>query len=736
MWWSLRQGHGSAAFQAIAREVQEQATRALLLFLSLMIGGSMIYITLIHSGHVDLRLVPVFVLGVLLSHQLFCLVEQKIVLAQVSFLIGLALFFSAVLVILRVPEIAFLFTLLPLLAALLSGWPAVLAVLVLTPLLFHGLTLGFGFENIPSSYISFLFFGGSLLGGAGLAVITPLMSIVQWSIEHYDNASRNLEEVRSQRLELKQIQDDLFLANKELSRLSSNLKVMTEKAEEARRAKEDFVASVSHELRTPLNMIIGYTDLMMKSPRSYGKALPSRLLADIASIQRNSEHLVDLINDVLDLSQIDAGRMALNRSWASIQQIVGTAVDAIQPLFQSKQLYLKQSLPDRDVLIFCDSIRIREVVLNLLSNAGRYTDRGGVTLTVTADDQQVTVCVQDTGKGIEPKDLECIFEPFQQLDPLLHHQTGGSGLGLTISKRFIEMHGGKMWLESETGQGTTFYFSISISKQPDEIPPAASSVRWINPYFEYRQREHPFKAPLPPVSIRFVVVETENSIQRLFHRYMESAEVSAFKQVESAVDNLHKTAAQGLIINSSTNENMLLLQGEASQFAVPVITCWIPGRDEAARRLGVTHYLIKPIRQEVLLAQLDEMEKPKLNILLVDDDRETLHLFARIISIARPHYSVLRAESGPEALKTMRQRKPDVILLDLLMPGMDGFEVLRQKASDENIAAIPVIVVSSNDPTGLPVISNEFTVRMPNGFTVREFLDCILAIQAVFNAIP
>jgi signal transduction histidine kinase/CheY-like chemotaxis protein len=557
--------------------------------------------------------------------------------------------------------------------------------------------------------------------------------MVAWTHYTYRMARQNLEEARNQRMEVNQVQEDLLLANKDLARLAKSLKIMTQKAEDARRVKEEFVANVSHELRTPLNMIIGYTNLIITSPGAYAKRLPARLMADIASIHRNCHHLLELVNDVLDLSQVDAGRMALTRQWSSIYEIIDSALIAVKPLFESKGLYLRKELETPDVLVFCDSTRIREVVLNLLSNAGRFTDFGGVVVGLKKSEDRVEILVSDTGPGISLEDQQRIFEPFQQLDPMLHHKTGGSGLGLTISKRFVEMHDGEMTISSEKGRGTTFSVKLPIDLKLELEDGRTSAARWINPYQEYMPRPLPFRAPHPVSAPRFLVVEEEGTIQRLFSRYLDGVEFVSTNSIEDALRQLELVPYQALIINSSQKDADASISGP-NPFNTPIVSCWMPGREEAARQIGVVHYLLKPVEQSVFLQALDEIGKTAMNVLLVDDDPETIQLFARIISIARPDARVIRASQGREALQIMRERLPDVVVLDLLLQDMNGFDLLAEKKMDERVRNIPVIIVSSTDPSGIPIIANRFSVSCNQGMSAQQFLNCITTVSEILNS--
>ena len=635
----------------------------------------------------------------------------------------------------REPLIAFLYVLLPLAAATTINWLGGLGAQALVMMLVALLYRYPPAPGMPATLGAAVFFGAALAGLLGWATTRSLLTVTQWSLSSFEQARARVEEARDQRQELKQIQDDLILANRELSRLSDRLKAMQHAAEEARRAKEEFVANVSHELRTPLNMIIGFSEMIPRLSQVYGTKLPPPLLSDIAAIQRNAHHLAKLVDDVLDLSQVDAGRMALSKEWASLADILGEAVQVVQPLFRSKGLSLQVDAPHDLPPLFCDATRIRQVVINLLSNAGRFTERGGVEVRARSDRREVIVSVADTGPGIPPEQQDRLFQPFQQLDSSIRRRHGGSGLGLSIGKRFVEMHGGRMWLKSEVGKGTTFYFSL-----PVDAPASASEVgndprRWFNPYQQYEPRTRRSKAPVAEVLPRIVVVETGNSLLRQLRRHMADVEVTAVRDIAEAGTELARSPAQALVINAPT-----CLEGPLPSrmladvpYATPVFTCWIPGQDEAAQRLGAVRYLLKPISREALLATLNDLGESVRTVLLVDDEPEVLRLFTRILSTAERPYHILQATDGERALSLLRQRRPDVMLLDLIMPGMDGLQVLQEKSQDPELRAVPVVVVSSRDPSGEPLVSQALTVTRGGGLSVRDLLSSIRAVSEVLN---
>jgi hypothetical protein len=385
-------------------------------------------------------------------------------------------------------------------------------------------------------------------------------------------------------------------------------------------------------------------------------------------------------------------------------------------------------------LVFCE-ILVTVSVINLLSNAGRFTEQGGVRVEARYDADSLTVSVTDTGPGIASEDQAKLFEPFQQLDGSIRRRHGGSGLGLSISRRFIEMHGGKMWLKSDVGVGTTFHFSLPVElSAPAVLARGEEVMRWFHPYQQYEPRTRRSKSPAPVVSPRFVVVEEGETLRQLFRRYMDDVEVVSAPDVERAVGELSRSPAQALIVNAPPAGDPApqgLLRN--LPYGTPGVNCWVPGEDEAARRLGVVRYLVKPVTCEMLLSTLSELDGKVTSVLLVDDEPEVLQLFRRMLSTAPTEYQVLQAQSGRRALSLLRQRRPDVMLLDLIMPKMDGFQVLQAKSEDTSIREVPVVVISSRDPVGGPIASDALTVTRGGGLPASDLLTCIRAVSEILS---
>ncbi|MBC7237423.1 MAG: response regulator, partial [Chloroflexi bacterium] len=504
-----------------------------------------------------------------------------------------------------------------------------------------------------------------------------------------------------------------------------------EAVEEARRAKEEFVANVSHELRTPLNMIIGFSDEILERPQFYADNLPADLLEDIASIRRNSAHLANLVDDVLDLVEADTGFTRLTKSWTSMVQIVQEAVESVGVFFAKKRIQLLVDVPGDLPPVYCDHVRIRQVVLNLLSNAARFTQEGHTRITAKQEGGQLIVQVTDTGPGMDAAMVQRVFEPFQQADPSIRRRYGGTGLGLTISKRFLEMHGGKIWIESEPGRGTTVSFALPI--QPNDIP--LTPRRWFSPYQEYAPRTQPSLLPKDMPAPRVVVCEQGEVLSNLIRHYLPELEVTTTRPKDLAALQTDTVAA--LVLNQMPDghsPHKLLSALPRLAFDVPILSCWVPERHAAAlQETGIQDYLVKPIQRADLLASIERVAPNARRILLVEDDVEARQLFNRMLATAANTYQIMPAAEGESALQLMREWQPELVLLDLIMPGQDGFAVLAAKSKDETIREIPVIVISAKDPQREPIMSDALLLTRQQGLSAR---DLILALRAIMTALP
>jgi signal transduction histidine kinase/CheY-like chemotaxis protein len=568
----------------------------------------------------------------------------------------------------------------------------------------------------------------------GLLWITlrPLRTSMGWAWQGYEHSQVLLEQTRDNQLKLNETLADLTRANIQLTRLNQRAHALRQMAEDERRIKERFVANVSHELRTPLNMIIGFSEMITQAPETYGRDIPPTLLADLRIVLRNSQHLASLIDDVLDLSQIETGQMALSKERVALNEIIEAAVIAVQPLFVSKNLYLKTEIPVDLPMVYCDRIRIREVILNLLTNAGRFTDVGGVTISTWQEKQQVMVCVTDTGPGIAEEAKERLFKPFSQLDGQIRQRYGGSGLGLAISKQFVNMHDGDLWLESTLGKGAAFLFNIPI----DVVPPLTKgALSYINPEWEFLQPTRPTRAPEPVVRAKLVVVERGEGMRRLFTRYLNEMEIIPFDDIELAFKEVVEASATAVLVNDNNTEEVLRYIGELDQYpqGVPVIVCSIPDATQGFGERGQTAYLVKPVSREQMLNAIAGLGDDVQTILLVDDEPDILRLFGRMLEQSGRGYRVLRALNGHQALAILKQEHIDVLILDLIMPDMNGFQLLALKNIDANLADIPTILISARDPMAQPIVSNVLSVTCRDGLNTQQILTCIKTLTNVLS---
>lgn len=557
--------------------------------------------------------------------------------------------------------------------------------------------------------------------------LTPLLTSIRWAWTSYHKSISSLSQAQEFQAKLQQTLQDMSFVTSQLKRQKEIADRLRALADDERRAKQEFVATVSHELRTPLNMVIGFSSNILAAPEMYAQEFPAKLLADLQVILRNSQHLSDLIDDVLDLSQIDANRMVLNKQQASLVEIIESAVLAVRPLFESKRLALTVDYSDQSLQLWCDPTRIREVMLNLFSNAGRFTEQGGVQVKVMVEREDVVVSVSDTGPGISKENQQKLFEPFQQADGSIRRKYGGSGLGLSISKGLVELHNGKMWVESRLGQGTTFYFRLPLS---EPVPLTSSTKRWFNPYLSYEDVRHVTKMPELDERPRLVLVEQSPVLHKLVSRHAVNAVVDVFTDLALAMKNVSESGAQCLLINLPNIETVVeQLQGLPE--GIPSLVCSLPGIEQGPSQTGVVDILTKPLSREALARCVANLNQPIKSVLVIDDDPDMRQLCRRILYSNDATVRVLRAGDGLEALEILSHEQVDLILLDIMMPRMDGIRFLQEFGKDPETKKIPIIMITARDRQGQPIVANALTVTHSGGISATQLLDCMDALLNV-----
>jgi signal transduction histidine kinase/CheY-like chemotaxis protein len=568
------------------------------------------------------------------------------------------------------------------------------------------------------------------------AIYRRVEQLGRWLWDHYERARSNLEEMRNRKADLEQALDDLAHANRQLALANERVANLRTIAEDAQKAKATFVAKVSHEFRTPLNMIIGLVSLMRETPEIYAVALSPDMRKDLEIVHRNCEHLAHMVNDVLNLTQMEAGRLVLHRERFDLQETIDAAVQSVLPLIKTKRLSLRQVVPSDLPKVYCDRTRIQQVVLNLVSNAARFTDSGGIVVKVQQQADHVVVSVGDTGPGISLQDRERIFEPFCQGSADLWRDTGGTGLGLTISKQFVELHGGQIWLESELGLGTTFHFSLPISGPiPHLVPPGHEIVRdW--PWVERRSRITFSEEHYRP---RIVVCDQAGDLYTEFTRGSDAVEIVQTKDLEGAVRALHECPAHAVVINASAPDELLALveQARSQLVGTPIVGCSVPPMTARVQAAGATGYLTKPVTRGDLQEALRNVGRPVRRVLAIDDDLEVLRLWTRMLHLCDASLVVETASSGAAALDALqsaraRDQLPDLVLLDVFMPDMDGWQVLERLRGDRFFEALPIYLVSAHDPADQPPGSKWLLAAMGKGLSVNQLLLSSLALSRLF----
>jgi CheY-like chemotaxis protein len=266
-------------------------------------------------------------------------------------------------------------------------------------------------------------------------------------------------------------------------------------------------------------------------------------------------------------------------------------------------------------------------------------------------------------------------------------------------------------------------------------PPAQSGSvsRWFNPYLPHEERDRRSTAPLPVIRPRFIVLEMRDALSRLLTRYLDGAEIVTVFSPERAMEELARMPVQALLVNMPGGDEIArsLRASGAVPRGVPLITCYIPGIHDSANTLPVSDYLVKPVSRHDLLASIDRLELDGKTILLVDDEPDALRLFRRMLTSAERGFRVLRASDGEEAIRMLSSVRPDVVLLDLVMPNMDGFHFLATKDLEDDLRDIPVIVISARDPMGQPIVSDALAITQKDGLSVPQLLACIDAVTEI-----
>jgi signal transduction histidine kinase/DNA-binding response OmpR family regulator len=459
--------------------------------------------------------------------------------------------------------------------------------------------------------------------------------------------------------------------------------------EEASRLKSEFLANMSHELRTPLNAIIGFSELLIDSPSPMDEG--DRLYLE--TIHKSGQHLLALINDVLDLAKVEAGKMELQIERFSVAQAVRQALATVEPLAGRKAIELVADFPDVEVA--ADSGKFRQILLNLLSNAIKFTPEGGrVSVDAASGPEGVRLTVADTGIGIAPEDHERIFGEFQQVDGGANRRYEGTGLGLALVRRFAELHGGRVWVESAVGKGSRFHVLFPAAAPSSPVKGPAAPV--VEP------------AAIAPAGGPLVLVVEDDPISaRLLAIYLARGgyRTEIARDGREALEKARKLRPAAITLDVLLPELdgwevLQALKSDEQTRDVPVVVVSVVDDRPLGDALGAVDYLVKPIDRQRLLAALERHRPPAadpIRVLAVDDDPAALDLVEGLLAPTGCRF--LRAGGGQAGIELAREELPDIVLLDLMMPGVTGFDVLEALGDDPTTRDIPVVVVTAKDLT-------------------------------------
>ncbi len=449
------------------------------------------------------------------------------------------------------------------------------------------------------------------------------------------------------------------------------------------RLKSQFLANMSHELRTPLNSIIGFSRVILKGIDGPLTELQEQ---DLTAIYNSGQHLLRLINDVLDLAKIEAGKMELAYDEVNIAETIEGVLPTIAGVLKEKSLELITNIAPDIPVVRADPIRVRQVLINLLSNAAKFTEEGSITVEAyvqpsPSGGREVYISVADTGPGIAPEDQAKLFKSFSQVDASPTRKTGGTGLGLAISRQLVELHGGRIGVESEVGKGSKFYFTLPLPAE-DKGPAGAG----------------------PKVVL---AIDDDPQVISLYERYLQPQgyQVVGLTDPTRARERIRelKPYAVTLDIMMPGKDGWSVLEeikADSETRDTPVIICSILSEQEKGFSLGAADYLVKPISEEDLLAAIGRLNADGSirNVLVIDDDPVDLRLIEKMLS-KDGHYKVMLAEGGLQGWEILSSEPPHAVILDLFMPEMDGFAILEKMRTTPELSDIPVLVVSGADLT-------------------------------------
>jgi PAS domain S-box-containing protein len=447
--------------------------------------------------------------------------------------------------------------------------------------------------------------------------------------------------------------------------------------------KSQFLANMSHELRTPLNSIIGFSRVILKGIDGPVSEMQQQ---DLTAIYNSGQHLLGLINDVLDLARIEAGKMELNFEEVHLAEMATSVMSTAKGLVKEKPIHLIQNIPSDMPTVRGDTMRVRQVLLNLISNASKFTDEGSITVEAHVQRGptgkiEALINVIDTGPGISVEDQEKLFKAFSQVDGSATRKSGGSGLGLSICANLVQLHGGKIGVHSEMSKGSTFWFTLPLYHQPQDAIPEGKKV--------------------------VLAIDDDPQVISLYERYLNPQGyhvvplTNPTKAKERILEVRPFAVTLDIMMPNLDGWSVLTdLKSDPNTRNYPVVICSIMENAEKGFSLGAADYLVKPVLEEDLVHVLDRLNKNGdiHEVLVIDDDPNDLRLMGKILN-EHGHYKPILVEGGRRGWEVINERMPHAIILDIFMPEMDGFTILENLRANPKLRDIPVLVISGGGLT-------------------------------------
>ena len=520
-----------------------------------------------------------------------------------------------------------------------------------------------------------------LLSLAGLVLVLGIVLAI--------SMARSLRALRLETIERTKAEESnrqlaLTLERRVIER-TTELSDALEQLEDVSRHKSEFLANMSHELRTPLNAIIGYSEMLQEEAED---AQEDRFVSDLQKIGSSGKHLLEMVNDVLDFAKIEAGKVELYLETFSVSQMLIDVAAVIQPLAEKNESRLDVQCEDNVGQMHADVTKVRQTLFNLLSNACKFTESGTIVLSASRSHEDgvdwISFSVADSGIGITPEQMSRLFQPFSQADSSTTRKYGGTGLGLVLSRNFCRMMGGDITVESEEGKGSTFTCTLPAEVQLAAVESVESTLAY-EPGFA-------------------LVIDDDVASQGLTKQLL----IDAGFQVACSF-----SGAEGLQLAKELRPSVITLdvfmpgmdgwevlaelKADPDLADIQVIMLTGAENEDLGLALGATDFLVKPLDSQ-RMASILERYRPKqgpYTALVVDDDIENRELMRRMLE--KEGWAVLEAEDGSHALERLEEVLPDLILLDLIMPSMDGFEFLEELAQRDGWRSLPVVVITGRD---------------------------------------